>query len=71
MFTIEEDFLDRRFGIKYIGYPTVGLVILAVVMWPVSVRHALSIAMMALGYVSVGIGFLLTVLYYRRFRTHA
>lgn len=64
---IEEDFLDPAFGKKYIGYPAVALVCLALVLWPISLQHAVGVVLMAAGYAIVGVGFLTTVLYHRRF----
>ncbi len=63
----EERFLDPQFGRKYIGYPAISLVVLGMVMLPVSEQSALGVFMMAIGYVVVGIGFLTTLLYRRRF----
>jgi hypothetical protein len=63
--TVEESFLDPRFGVKYIGYPTVGLFLLAVVLLPFARVKALGVLMMALGYVVMGVGFIATVLFIR------
>lgn len=65
---IEEDFLDPRFGIKYIGYPTLGLLALAVLLSPFSRQHALGVLVMAFGYITMGVGFVATVLYSRQLR---
>lgn len=62
---IEEDFLDPKFGLKYIGYPALGLVVLSVVVSFFSVVRALGILVMSIGYLVSGIGFLLTVFAYR------
>ena len=66
--SVGEEFLDPSFGVRFIGYPAVALVLFAVALAPVSRVHALGALLMAFGYLSMGIGFVATVLYYRRFR---
>lgn len=67
-FTVGEEFLEPSFGVRYIGYPAAALVLLAVVLAPVSRGHALAALTMAFGYLSMGVGFAVTVYYYRRLR---
>ena len=62
-----QDVLTPRFGLRYIGYPAAGLVGLVLLVATVSVQSAMGLLMLALGYVSVGAGFVITLVYYRRF----
>lgn len=61
-----EEFLSPSFGVRYIGYPAVALVLLAVALSPFSRLHAVGALVMAFGYLSMGVGFVATVVYYRR-----
>jgi hypothetical protein len=64
--TLDDDVLDPAVGVKYIGYPGVALVVLALVLAPLSAQHALGALLMAFGYVVTGIGFAVTLVYHRR-----
>jgi hypothetical protein len=61
-----DELLTPSFGVRFIGYPAMALVLLAVVLSPFSRLHALGALVMAFGYLSMGVGFVVTVVYYRR-----
>lgn len=62
---VEIDFLDPRFGVRFIGYPALGLVVLALVLAPYDGTSALGVLMMAVGYLLCGVGFVVTLLWFR------
>jgi len=64
-----EEILTPSFGVRFIGYPAMALVLLAVVLAPLSRLSALGALVLALGYLSMGVGFVATVVYYRRVRS--
>jgi len=61
-----EELLTPEFGVRFIGYPAVALVLLAVALSPFSRLAAVGALVMAFGYLSMGVGFVATVVYYRR-----
>lgn len=52
---------NPRFGIRFVGYPALGLVVLSVLVAPFSRTGALGLVVMSLGYVCVGVGLALTI----------
>lgn len=57
------DIFTVRTGIRFIGYPAMGLVGLSLAVAPVSKDGAVGLLFMSLGYVCVGVGFTITLLW--------
>lgn len=57
---------NPRFGVRFVGYPALGLVVLSLPVAMVSRTSALALIIMSLGYVCVGIGLALTIIFTER-----